>query len=567
MEEFSDPMQYLLSLDFTEWPNIPKPLLFSLISIKQCIVLQSTKITEFAKKMIMVEAGVGRRFEEFDSRLTNLNNMLISVDEGSKERNKEFSKNIYSEIAAFKSDLSKDNDFKTKSTDTKINNMQETIFQMKKTLSALPFMTEVEQIIKQSSNDLRTSLRKDIIDNIVSPEVNTINTKINNGYENHDIYITKLQENVEVLKLNFQVFGEQSNEKYITFEKVISGIENDNEKKKAEIAITLKSIEIDQGLLQSKTMEKTDAITNFTKELGRSIREIEGKYKESQENIRKVSEELVALQQEISKGKQIQEEEKNKKVKKVKKAKNEVKKTKGNEKVEAKFEKDKSASRVQVDETVAYKEILIETHDLPKIPNNLPHKDSTKAQKFDDLYKRLQLFDEKLQKLSTDTIPIHNNLKNDKMELEVLIKDVKEKLSWLPMNLNHLKGKPPNEARLFTLEARLRMEENLRVEQYNKLFSFINQLKPSTFTENSPTMPSVFPQITTSRHTAMNFERKPSSATLNSSDLHRSLNDSDLKTNALDMSPIAKFSRHPQHKLSLDPDQAKRMNFVFKKTH
>ena len=53
------------------------------------------------------------------------------------------------------------------------------------------------------------------------------------------------------------------------------------------------------------------------------------------------------------------------------------------------------------------------------------------------------------------------------------IEELKDKLSWLPLSLNQLEGMSPGEARLFTIEARLRSEENARIQAYNNLTKLI----------------------------------------------------------------------------------------------
>ena len=104
-------------------------------------------------------------------------------------------------------------------------------------------------------------------------------------------------------------------------------------------------------------------------------------------------------------------------------------------------------------------------------------KDKTQNLASINLSAEVAILSEKLKNLSEIILPLEKSLKNDRLELDLITKELKEKLAWLPMNLNHIKDKPPNEARIFTVELRLRMEESLRVEQFNKLASAINYIK------------------------------------------------------------------------------------------
>lgn len=106
--------------------------------------------------------------------------------------------------------------------------------------------------------------------------------------------------------------------------------------------------------------------------------------------------------------------------------------------------------------------------------------------------KQLEEFKEKVRlEISDNVMPLEGKLENFRGEsdfefgdikanLEVMRNDmleVKEKLAWLPIHFAHVQDKPPSEARLFTLEARVRAEENARIQSFNNLVAFINSLK------------------------------------------------------------------------------------------
>lgn len=59
------------------------------------------------------------------------------------------------------------------------------------------------------------------------------------------------------------------------------------------------------------------------------------------------------------------------------------------------------------------------------------------------------------------------------------VSEVRAKLAWLPLNLTDLKGMSPTEARLYTIEARLRNEENRRIQSIEKVHDKIAAIKPS----------------------------------------------------------------------------------------
>lgn len=117
--------------------------------------------------------------------------------------------------------------------------------------------------------------------------------------------------------------------------------------------------------------------------------------------------------------------------------------------------------------------------------------------------------EEKAKELENNIIEMQNKHKSEKLDLELMIKDLKDKLMWLPMNLNAIKGKTPTEARIYTIEARLRTEENNRADQYNLLLAAINKIKLDIANMASSNN-LAFPSISSGRYTARVLDRKPS---------------------------------------------------------
>ena len=128
----------------------------------------------------------------------------------------------------------------------------------------------------------------------------------------------------------------------------------------------------------------------------------------------------------------------------------------------------------------------------PELEN--PQKKAPKQIKGQDpmiqsLMGEISAFKESLQKSAKETEDkliqeVEKNIKflnekvtNIKQENEESFKIVNEKLSWFPVNVSSMSGMTPNEARLFTIEARLRSEENSRIKSFNFLGKMIEGLK------------------------------------------------------------------------------------------
>lgn len=103
----------------------------------------------------------------------------------------------------------------------------------------------------------------------------------------------------------------------------------------------------------------------------------------------------------------------------------------------------------------------------------------------DDIYKKIDtLKKELITKINEEKDAIIDYLQDqlkfieaqrekNKSFSEHAIDELKEKLAWLPISLSQLDGMSPGEARLFTIEARLRSEENSRIYAFNHLSKLI----------------------------------------------------------------------------------------------
>lgn len=74
---------------------------------------------------------------------------------------------------------------------------------------------------------------------------------------------------------------------------------------------------------------------------------------------------------------------------------------------------------------------------------------------------------------------VNDTMRKIKHENDESFKEINEKLNWFPVNINQMPGMTASEARLFTLEARLRSEENSRIKSFNFLGKIIERLQYS----------------------------------------------------------------------------------------
>lgn len=150
-------------------------------------------------------------------------------------------------------------------------------------------------------------------------------------------------------------------------------------------------------------------------------------------------------------------------------------------------EKCEEAPYEENDEKIIHREIKQDTKNMDKNKNKKEKELKVTTSEFENRIQILQKDIENIIEESKNSItkevnsiieslaPQQNNPdKNIKM-----IQELQDKLAWLPMDLTLLKGMSPIDARLLTVEARMRTEENTRTQAFEYLLSLIQSLIPS----------------------------------------------------------------------------------------
>ena len=566
-DDNEDPFIQLGKFDPGEWPNIPRPLLLLMICMQECISISHKNTKGMVDKCLKAADENKRKIQEIDMQFPNLKNLIVSAETTLSSRINEVNSKLSEEISSFKSNLYKDLDFKHKSTDTKLNSLQDQVFALKKIVNTLPFIQEIENSIKDSCNNLRISLKKEVIDYIIKPEIASLNAKISLVNENNETYICKLQEVQEVHTAKIQVLTDQFNEKFVSFERILAQSEKDfkesccfNEVLIQKVGKEIKIVEklMDDkaansskfiSLLEGKVKVNEQQIKNFIFD----IQGLKGKVENlNQENLkvldalRSVEEEQVKVEERLNKFKDNEAEKGHeggfKDNEGEKGHEGGVKDDEVGVKLEAKdggeliiMKKDsEEVKRFELDFEVLEdkkdewdeKKIKSEENEKSESEENelvigeksvdrsnakeqiTSFEFSNKLEEINEITLQVKGIEDKILETREILFNYQASQKKEKQESDFLLKEIHEKLQWFPMNLQQLKNKSPSEARLYTLEARLRMEENTRFEQFNHLISAISHLKLEFSSQDQAN--AYFPNIAPGRQTAQVSVRRSS---------------------------------------------------------
>lgn len=91
------------------------------------------------------------------------------------------------------------------------------------------------------------------------------------------------------------------------------------------------------------------------------------------------------------------------------------------------------------------------------------------------------LKNEILKTIKEEIRPLEEKISHAQNMLETTSLELKDKLSWLPINISELNGMGPLDARLFTIEARLRAEENSRIKALSTIEKSLDSIRKTSF--------------------------------------------------------------------------------------
>jgi hypothetical protein len=525
MSEELNSFDVLAKINPIDWINIPDPLRNGLFCLKDCI-FKLKEIISNTNLLIFKQADdVQKRFEESGETSNFLKNMIEASDHNARTKIIDVSENITTDILLFKKNLAQDLDFKQKSTDKKLSIIEESMFTTKKIVQCLMTPNEVEEKITRSIKEAKQTIKSEINDFMIIPEIRQINVRLGFLGESLDKSQTSLEDVIEKFKLSVRKNEEIVDEKVRNIESLLNNLNEQRNKDTKSYENFFKNLKADIAGLDSQTNKKVGIINLSLEKIQKHSGDFDKKIHEFKDNILKIDKDLQEYKQnqtEISQKRKEKRKNKKKKAKKSRKSSVNDLSQKKEEQITSQPSRRSSRLELLIPHQSPDPQFPSPTPEsrlpstlskptknsrqnsqsslsspIPPDPKNSSPQNSIENEK---IPVKKQVFckspefkpepmpvvpsidpeqiNEKIEKLVQDHISkMEKSINQSKSDFEAGIRDIRDKLSWFPMNINEMKGKNLNEARIFTIEARMRMEENSRVEQYNQIISLINQLK------------------------------------------------------------------------------------------
>ena len=164
--ETQDCFQELMTIETTDWNNIPTPLIKAFSTMKKCIFNQLQVIAGNSDKVSSVGRLAETQLREFDVEIRNIKKSIAINDS---------LETIKKNISSLQTSLSSELGFLKKNNEGKASYLEQRIESIQKTIGQLPTVDDVEGKIRYNIRDLNLKLRKEIKDDI---KINIIDIEI-----------------------------------------------------------------------------------------------------------------------------------------------------------------------------------------------------------------------------------------------------------------------------------------------------------------------------------------------------------------------------------------------------
>ncbi|OMJ82035.1 hypothetical protein SteCoe_17362 [Stentor coeruleus] len=457
MENFKEPLDELELLDPLEWHNIPQPIVNGIVSLKNCIKQQSSYIESLNKTFKDFEVRNNLRILNTQKTLTENMEKTRESDELMKNSIKHTEFRIKESFEQFQKKISEERYKEKRISESNINEIKQEIDTLMNKIDSIPTMIQIQTIITTTAEKLKDVVKQDIKDKVLKPEIQSLTQKVislNSEYEGKFNLVNEKVRNLDekvvdsvkicenMLNNNTKEIQKNQNEKNIVIYREIE-----------KIYERFEYMEYVKKQFEQQTKESIMSFIAFKQSHSLNIKRFENGLQSCEDNIKNMQQSLIDLSQ----------------------------------------PKTPQSIYSPVIQTFTSLASPLGNFNYPSSPlQNLPAPAQAPIEiPLDDIYEKIFLAKQELTDMikqeKTKTLEIIQDQvkileiqrEKNKNASEQAIQELKDKLAWLPISLCQLEGMTPGEARLFTIEARLRSEENSRIQSFNHLSklvdNFINQ--------------------------------------------------------------------------------------------
>lgn len=457
--------QELNVIDRSDWHNIPQPLIKSLKTIKKCLLSLQSGLKENIEESLSISKSASTQINSFESEIASIQKQVASSEINIKKQVKELTEKIKENKIVLQTNLSTELEYMKKTYDGKLLYFDTQLKSALNNFKSLPKFEDVEKMIRdfvhEASKNLEIQIKGDIKLDFIDPEVGKIEKKFEAVKEfeedlNRYGIVRKLEKTKEEFGQKNQGLKEEFEEKVMNLTENVDDVAKAVEKNASNIESL--GLKLNQRINESikKTQNQVDTcifnLNNSQEKLQKPIKELQSNQERLFDEINSIRDSMTPASPGLVYQPSIQSIDSPKSSK--------IKPKKVPRAIEQSQEHPRSS------------EFL----------NQLKSELSAMQSDFKHLKSELELSILNNEAKSQDTMSKLSEFVDDsvtRMRIEVSdsLLELREKLKWLPMNLKDIKGMSPNDARIFIIEARIRSEENSRIDQFNKITNMLDCLK------------------------------------------------------------------------------------------
>ena len=173
--------QDLMSIDRSEWNNIPIPLTKAIKTIKKCLTGLNLIVKTNTEEISSLSKKVSMQLETYDSEINSIQKIVAGSEINLKKQVKEITEKLKQTKTVLQTNLSTEVEYMKKTYDGKFMYLDNQIKNNQSSIKSLPKFEDLDKSIKvfvENSNiALSSTLKEEIKNWFIEPEILKINER------------------------------------------------------------------------------------------------------------------------------------------------------------------------------------------------------------------------------------------------------------------------------------------------------------------------------------------------------------------------------------------------------
>ncbi|OMJ74564.1 hypothetical protein SteCoe_26463 [Stentor coeruleus] len=436
-------MNSLSILEFDEWVNIPRPLIQALMLFKECFMEQSRKISDCYNEIENSNSKVNLKLRNLNESLANTNDAIRVQQDVIMKKVKERCDFLSSDFAQFKKKVVEENNNKQKILNENSYEMKEQVNRCIKAVSNIVDIEEINKILNEKSIMIHQNVLNSVRDQQLRPSIDKLMTELKTNFD-------KLSRSIEVTNNLIKSNDSHNQEELQKLNLNLSELRMHTIQRDGQITTSLDKINEEINTLNKQFDFLHQNSIETDKNLSTNIYNHNNEINQIKENYFLISSKIETIERnQLNRSRTV---------------------------IPTSYPKQQIKEEPHINDS---NNIVTEAQEVFN-RNALLMENELKSYRFKMELEMKFMKNELLKTIKDHIQPLEAKMTKAQNSLESANAELKDKLSWFPINVSEISGMSPYDARLFTIEARLRAEENSRIQALNNVEKSLETIRKTS---------------------------------------------------------------------------------------